>query len=391
MVRSQRIRTPLSHRWQRFRYQVVPYLAFACRLVVVALLWREQGRLPNATGIIEAVRIDVATATDGILVGLESSITRPWSLFDRVEAGQVIARLDDASLIAATKTLESESARIRKKLVAAQAEISFGDAQQEYNRSRKANRLAWQIERHRLNVLDRQVQIDIDQVNLQRRKEVIEIITPLVNDEPNSFPRLEFIEEQLRRDRVAKRIEDNQKALKEAKAQSHAAEERLRQYPTPLQAEVAALLAPIRAALDVQEARMNQLCVESQSLIVRAPMSGTIAAIYRWPGQAVVAGAPIMTIASDHGRYIVSYVRQQQRITPHAGMPVDVRIASVGHKSFATTIGRIGPQVELIPIEQLRDPKTPEWGLPIQILIPEALSARPGTRVEVTCDWSKGE
>ncbi len=44
----------------------------------------------------------------------------------------------------------------------------------------------------------------------------------------------------------------------------------------------------------------------------------------------------------------------------------------------------VGPQVEAIPEHLCRDPKMPEWGVPVRITIPKGFSGRPGELFEVT-------
>ena len=114
-----------------------------------------------------------------------------------------------------------------------------------------------------------------------------------------------------------------------------------------------------------------------------ANMSGQIVAIHRRPGHAVTAGESILTIASDRGRSITTYVRAEQRLTPEAGMPVEVRLRSDPTQTFAASVQRIGPQYEQVPAAQLRDRKSEEWGLPVVISIPPDVSLKPGELVYV--------
>jgi hypothetical protein len=62
---------------------------------------------PNAVGEVEAVRIDVAAGTDGTLMPVAHG---RWVLFDRVEANQVLARLNDRPVQAEMTTLAAELA-----------------------------------------------------------------------------------------------------------------------------------------------------------------------------------------------------------------------------------------------------------------------------------------
>jgi hypothetical protein len=90
-----------------------------------------------------------------------------------------------------------------------------------------------------------------------------------------------------------------------------------------------------------------------------------------------------MTVAATQGQYIVSYVRQEQRLKPVVGMKVDVRVRTVPRQTSVSKIDEVGPQVEPVPSHQLRDPRVPEWGLPVRIGIPDGMLLKPGELVDV--------
>ena len=50
---------------------------------------------------------------------------------------------------------------------------------------------------------------------------------------------------------------------------------------------------------------------------------------------------------------------------------------------FDAYVDRIGPQVEPIPPHQLRNPKVPEWGLPLRVVVDGLLEIRPGELVDL--------
>lgn len=122
---------------------------------------------------------------------------------------------------------------------------------------------------------------------------------------------------------------------------------------------------------------------------IKAPISGTIISIHRFPGQAVNAGQQIMTIASEKGDYIVTYLRQSQMIQPTLNMVVNVHTRSAP-RTFRSHIVSIGPQVEKIPPEHVRDARVIEWGIPVHIAIPidplhpgQPVKLRPGELVDL--------
>jgi hypothetical protein len=69
---------------------------------------------------------------------------------------------------------------------------------------------------------------------------------------------------------------------------------------------------------------------------------------------------------------------------PLPGMNAEIRLRLPASRAVATCVERVGPQFEPIPPHLCRDPKTPEWGLPIFISLPEGLPARPGELLDVS-------
>ncbi len=148
---------------------------------------------------------------------------------------------------------------------------------------------------------------------------------------------------------------------------------------------VETLLEPIYATIEAQCKHIEILCQQFDALSVRAPVSGTVAAIWARPGQTVPAGMPIATIAAHSTDYIVSYLRQDLPIQPVEGMKVEVRLRRRPVATYVAKVERVGPQVELIPERQrvLHEVNTLEWGLPVWISVPADGKLRPGELVDL--------
>lgn len=137
-------------------------------------------------------------------------------------------------------------------------------------------------------------------------------------------------------------------------------------------------MAPHEAALKVQAARIAEVQHAARHLELRAPYSGTIVSITAEPGQSVRQGDPIVTIAARHGRYVIGYLRQHEGRQTQPRDLVEVRAQSLAASAWTSEVEEIGPQYEAIPPRLLRDPRLPEWGLPIRIAITEPMTVRPG-------------
>lgn len=377
MTPHHRIPTPWSLRLQRWRHSALPIVCFGTCLATAVWLWQRQMPQAVLVGEAEAVRVDVGAPVDGRLIAFRS----PWTLYDAVEAQQVIARFDDTAARFELDAAKLEVERLHKELEATRAQTFLAENDRRINRLGDLLRAVWESESRRLDVLDRALALETAKVELQRRQARLEYLQSLLDS--GAVNQMQYSDELLLHDKLERQVADAAASLAEAQMQRDAAREQLAQFPPLDEAPIQTLLAPLQAAAAAQEARVKQLEYQIAGLQVRAPMAGVIAAIHRWPGQTVRQGEPIVTIAAGESRYIVSYIRQEQALHPEIGAAVEIRPRRIGSAAWHAVIDKVGPQVELIPEHQRRDPKLLEWGRPIRILLPRELPAVPGELFDV--------
>ena len=376
---TRRIPVPWKLRWRRFRYTTLPMLGFFGFLFAVLWLWTNAGEMPHAIGEVEAVRVNVSSAVGGLLAPLPQG---DWKLYQMVEADQIVAQLDDRLLKAQMATLQQDLARLQKEVDAAAAKLKTSEADRAQTYLAESIQLRVELAARRLAALMQQVQVEVDRLEAERTNTYLECIRPLY--EKKMISEQELNNARLYRDEAAKRLAENVKVGGEAQSQEKEAQERVNRLPDFLPADVAQELAPLRAAIDVQQTRIAGLDMEIKRLTIRSPISGMICAINHWPHENVPAGEPIVTVASEQGRYLVSFVRQEQHVEPKQGMAVDVRKRAIISAAVQTVVESVGPQVEPIPQHLCRDPKIPEWGLPVRITLPAKFTGRPGELFEIT-------
>ena len=388
------IPTPIRQHWQRIRYQLVPVLVFCAASVTAIWLWGQHAGLTSAVGEVEVLRIDVTAPADGMMV----SAGRDWQMFDSVQKGDLLARVDDGLVKAALITLQKQIAQIEKELAATEAKTRRD--LEEYARERAGlgtdevvslRRLQMDIEQLRLQILDRQAQLQTDEIELKRQVERYDAVSKLAEKGVETQARLWDL--RLQRDVVKERKEGNEKGLAEAKKQFHEGqlrEKALRESLGKLRATTQpaspldVYLAPIRASIDVEEARMRELTLQIEAREVRAPFSGSVREIFRWAGQTVRMGDPILTLVSEEQPHVMAYVREHHLVEPRIGMRVDMRVRTLPVRTVEGLIDQVGPQIVRVPLQHLRDPKIPEWGLPVRISMPEASGIRAGELVDIT-------
>lgn len=359
------------------RQSVMPMVCFGVCLSAAIWLWQRQMPQAVLVGEADVVRVDVGAPVDGRLIAFRS----PWTLFDAVQSQQVVARFDDTAARFELEAAKLEVERLHKELEAARAQTLLAENDRRINRLGDLLRAVWESESRRLDVLDRAVALETAKVELQRREARVEYLRSLLDS--GAANQLQYTDELLLHDKLQQQVADAATALAEAQSQREAAREQLADFPPLEEAPIQTILAPLQAAVAAQEARVKQIEYQIAGLEIRAPMAGVIAAIYRWPGQTVRQGEPILSIAAGESRYIVSYIRQEQPLHPEVGAAVEIRPRRLGSSAWRSVIEKVGPQVELIPEHQRRDPKLLEWGRPIRIPVPRELPAVPGELFDV--------
>ena len=395
MTNGSRIPTPWKHRWRRFRYSALPALSFVVCVVLTFWLWRDQGRMPNATGEIERKFVEVTAGTDGKLLPLD----RPdgdWKLFDTVQQNEVIARLDGELVKAQLGTLQTDLDRLKAQSKAAGETIELEQTERQQDLEANVARLWQSYVRCELAVLTRTVQIQTDIAAKPGLEDRVGILRGSFKDLVSDLDRKEA-ESSLAQ--VEAQIKANEKALTDTEKlrdDALAAWNQVKGRPDARPADKLILLEPFEEEIEVQRKRMAELQVQIEALEIRSPIAGMISEFYCRPGQQIRQGDPILQIAAETGEHIVVYIRPQQGIRPEVGMPVDVKVRTPGGPRGAAEIVCVGPQYEPLPIHQLRDPRVQEWGLPVLISLPDflkspdGLKARPGEPVEVTIQyWAK--
>ena len=329
-----RIKTPWKQQWKQVRHQLVPLATFGLAAVLALYFWSGNYGSPTATGEVKLAQAAVSTPYTGVLARLPGKQLDPM---DPVEQGQVVARLDDHAVRLQLTELQGRIAGLRQELT--------GEREGAESSGTQAN----VVRRGELRLM------------------VLEQRTHLLSE------KLEAARGGAHSRDVARQTGNRERDIDAARA------ELAKINPTANAGGVTRVDARIAAA----EAGLDGVELAAQGLEVRAPFDGVVSDVHKVPGQTVMTGEPIVTISRPNSEVIVSYVRQEQRITPVVDEEVSVRRRYNGGKGIAARVTKVGQHLELIPLHQLRDPKTPEWGLPVMIELPTGMEARPGELVDV--------
>ncbi len=326
-MKEKRIPLAWPVRWRRVRLQAMPIASFILAIGMCAWLWRERGAAVHGIGEVDALRIDVTSPTTGMVTALPHRSGGQWSLYDHVVKGDVIAEFDNRQAQLDRDLLRQEAEELFGQI--AEWQLELADAQGA--NAAEAIGLLSEYERSRLSALQQMVQGEADPGPLDAAEPASEA-PQLPEDVPEST-------------RVA--------------------------------------FAKLRHARASLELRWKEVRLQSELRVIRAPITGTLVAVYCWPGQTVHQGALVATIAADHGRHIVSYLPEQSSLQPSAGMQVTVRPRLAGATRLTTEVEKVGRQIRRIPDHQLGSTAIPQWGLPVRIKLPSNAALQPGSLVDV--------
>ena len=371
------VMTPLPQRFHDFRRRHLPTVVWALCLLVS--LWLLAGRAQRFeyVGLAEALSYEVSAATVGrvdvVLV----------DLYDRVGAGDVVASLDASHVEAQIETANATLSRLRSELEAARVELLAARGQNRAGWVADLRRFQIDEEQRRLDMLALKVEIESDQVEEERLALELKRNLPLL--ETGIMGQMEYDTLRLAHDEVERRLTENRVLLAKTEEEYEAARTRRVAFEAELPAspEVEPLLQPLRAAVQEETLRLQEIQVERSELILRSPVAGQVNGVLARAGQSVVAGEPIVTITEHAPREIIAYIDESD--ARRVAQTERVLLTSVGRPETAAEsyVVRVGTSLDPLPPRLWFDPARPSYGRAVVIAAVPDLQLTPGERVSV--------
>jgi HlyD family secretion protein len=285
------------------RRMIMAASAVAVLAVVAWLaLTRGDGADPvvTAAGTVEATEADLGFQAGG---RIEEITVRDGDL---VGAGQELARLESAELQARRSAAQAQLDGARAQL----AELQRGARPEELRQARAAEAVARE--------------------RMQEASRVLE--------------RTRALEEGGAVSREA--LEQARTAYEVARAQHEHASEQLGMVRTGVRTErIEAQQAAVRGA----EAALAQVEAALSNAIIRAPFAGVVTVRHRQPGEAVAAGAPVLTLMDPNDRWVRIYVREDEVGNVALGQRAQVRAGMDAGVTYAGRVTFIASQAEFTP------------------------------------------
>jgi len=404
-------RTNNRHRFRRFYLRhAVPVTVWLVAVGAVVWLFHARMQRFETLGIARGqVRQVAATCTGRIL-----EIPEDVALFKPVRKNQTLVVLDTVA-----ENEQVNEARLRADLAAAGAEVEYLSAQliptQQQLRMETANlqdrrqdnwrRFEVDVDSAQLRILDLQATLASDRVTLDDLAMQAKIGRKLV--EESAIVPYEWERIKTQHESMARKIQENERLLEQAKVAFQQAQQRRDAYRTqelPVPSEDAALEA-IHKQIQVQEKVMNGLLEQlaawksRREVKLTSPIDGIVIPIHgrrndtvlqrpgeevvRRPGEVVTAGDPILAVVEREPNEVVAYVDEQQLGHVKERMPVELIKTQTPGQPLPSKVRTIGPTIELMPQRLWRNPNVPQWGLPVLVEIPPGLKLVPGEVVGI--------
>jgi multidrug resistance efflux pump len=227
------------------------------------------------------------------------------------------------------------------------------------------------------------VQLATDRITFEDLSVEVKIAEGLLRQEAIAPYELQRVEVQ--HETMAEKIRKNEDMLEQAEADLEQAQHRRDEFAhrLPQHPSVDSALEVIHKQVKVQEQRMEELLARRKPLNLTTPFDGMVSLIQHWPGEAVQANEPILTITELKPTDIVAYAKNDQIPQIREGMVVEIVRNTEPSQIARSQVISVGPAVEQMPIQLWLNPNIPEWGRPFVIKAPPQMKLIIGERVGI--------
>jgi multidrug resistance efflux pump len=386
----------------RLRLHLLPILVWLGALACVIGLFTRRSHRFEIVGMARSPVLHVS-------VNCQARIkTIPVRLFEKVQKGQTVAVVNTildneqprVELQTQLKAILAEIEHLSAQLVPTQEILLAEESDRVINRIARMRTFAVDIESARIQILNLRSQIASDRIVLEDLAMEVKIVKDLVDKK--AIAPYELDKAQVQYETLAKKVEENEKLLEQAKSDLEQAQQRSDEYAKnhPFNPSVDDALEVIRKQIAVQERLMdgvlNQLeaMKARESMEIKAPIDGVVISIQKQaneaimnrpgekimgrPGEVVNAGEPILAIAEARPSEIIAYIGDRLLGQVEENMPVEIIKDREPPQIAKSQITQIGPTMELLPERMWLNPNMPQWGRPVLIDIPDGLELIPG-------------
>jgi len=369
---------PNIQNWQagRFRRHAIPIITWLATVMVVIVLFHFRNSRFEVLGIATSQEHTVAATTTGRLKSVAVG------LLDHVKSGEVVAVLDDTLLKAGLITAQTEIERPKVELIAVQNRLFLEEEERKNSLVTTMRRFELDVEQSRLRILELKATLEPDRICL-RELELEAKATQALLDKGLTAP-IELEKDQEQVNALAKKIQENEVLLAQAKKDLSEAQLRYREFEQMLPEEeqarsaVDSELDVTRLAIEVQEKRIKEMEILWAALVLTAPFNGVVTQVHLDLGEAVLPGISIISITQASPREIIAYSSPDADKAPEVGQRVELVKTNSPAQIASAEIIKVGPAIVEMPVRLRHNPNLEQWGKPFLIEIPRNMDMMPG-------------
>jgi multidrug resistance efflux pump len=367
----------------RIHPQVLPLLVWLVALGGVVMLFLRSSEQFEVVGLAQAQVYKISANCPGRLKSLNIQ------LFEKVVKDQNLADvdtiLDNENIQAELAVVSAQIERLRAELTATQNQLAAQAANLENDKVAAQRRFSVDFENARLRILELKTTLETDRIALENLQVDEKAFLARGQFEANDIAYYELQKIRGQHDVIAKRIQENERFL--AQAEQNLAQAQLRRDEfagrQPEHPSVDQALDVIRKAIKVQEQQVEQLLAKSVPLVLKSPVDGVVSFVGAKPGEAVLAGTSILTVAEDQPQEIIAYANESRAGQIRPGTKVQLIKGTVPIQIASSEVFYIGPVVEQLPSRLWPNPNTPQWGRPFLVKVPAGMRLRVGELISI--------
>lgn len=371
------IETPFPQKVADFKRRRLPVIVWSiAALACVWMLADRAGRF-EYIGVARALQYEVSAAAAGQIETVFVDV------YDRVEAGDRVAMLDNAELDARIERAQASVRQLTAELHAAKSKYLATNNLDRAGWENNLRRFQTDEEERRLAVLELRVTIESDEIELERLTLNLERSKPLLR--AGLIGQGEYDQMRLLRDTVAQRTEDNEILLAQTEKELRAAQQRREGFEAnlPTLPDAENLLAPLRAGVEAENLRLREIQIRRTAMMLTSPVAGQVSSILCRSGQTVTPGDPILTITESAVTEYLAFLDESDSRSVRTNSPVFVSSLSQPGVVAESVVLRVGPDYELMPERLWAVPSTPQYGRAVVIAAAPSLLMTPGELLNV--------
>jgi multidrug resistance efflux pump len=330
------IPTPASQRWREFRIQVLPVVVFAAAVLGIVYLWKNFVQPVGIVGLAQTNTVNVTCTVDGLISQL---LVEP---FQTVTQGQVVAIVQAAD----SDVVQAESEAAIAELAMMRDRIKVGLERSEQG-----------FERYRVDLLLQQIALDEDKARVFYASNEM-------------WRTAQLVKEGTENQSVADLKKADFDALAASIARRTTAIADLEMTVKGMQKNLTTTndITSVDDAIRAKRREMDELLKPST---LRSAINGIVSFVHHYPGEKIIRGTAIASIASPISTNIIGYIRQPITVLPTTNDTVHIITRTQPRKVLEGRIRHLGAQLEAINPSLISvDASRSEWGLPIQVELP---------------------